>query len=34
LPCIAPLIELERMEYEAGELDALIFAPNLYGGGS
>ncbi|MGJ8559717.1 MAG: hypothetical protein ACSHX3_05735 [Litorimonas sp.] len=32
LPCMDPLIELERMEYQAGELDQLIFAPELGAG--
>lgn len=32
LPCIDPLIELERLEFNAGEMDALIFPPALAGG--
>lgn len=29
LPCIAPLIEMERMDYENGDCDELIFPPFL-----
>ena len=32
LPCINPLIELERLEFNNGEMDALIFSPALAGG--
>jgi hypothetical protein len=32
LPCIDPLIELERLEYNNGEMDTLIFSPSLGGG--
>jgi hypothetical protein len=32
LPCIDPLIELERLEFNNGEMDALIFSPALAGG--
>jgi len=32
LPCVDPLIELERIDYAAGEMDALIFAPSLGAG--
>lgn len=32
LPCIDPLIELERLEFNNGEMDALIFPPALAGG--
>lgn len=31
LPCIDPLIELERLEYNEGEMEALIFPPALAG---
>lgn len=34
LPCIDPLIELERLEYNQGEMDELIFPPALAGGSS
>lgn len=29
LPCTAPLIEMERMDYENGDCDGLIFPPYL-----
>lgn len=29
LPCVDPLIELERLDYAAGEMEALIFSPRL-----
>lgn len=32
LPCIDPLIELERLEYSAGDMDDLIFPPALGAG--